>query len=94
MPERGAVRVERSGPVWTVIIDRPGRRNAVDGPTAHQLADAFRRFDADPAASVAVLWGAGGSFCSGADLYAMSTRSTPPMRMRPWGRPVCSWASP
>jgi enoyl-CoA hydratase len=66
-----AVRVQREGPVTTVILDRPGRRNAVDGPTAAALADAFRAFDADPEASVAVLWGAGGSFCAGADLQAV-----------------------
>ncbi len=67
-----AVRVERSGPVTTVILDRPGVRNAVDGPTARALADAFRAFDADPDAAVAVLWGAGGTFCAGADLKAIS----------------------
>jgi len=66
-----AVRVERDGPVTTVILDRPARRNAVDGPTATALADAFRAFDADPEASVAVLWGAGGTFCAGADLHAV-----------------------
>ncbi|MFI6758442.1 crotonase/enoyl-CoA hydratase family protein [Micromonospora sp. NPDC050417] len=69
------VRVERSGPVTTVILDRPERRNAVDGPTARALADAFRAFDADPNASVAVLWGANGTFCSGADLKAIGTPS-------------------
>ncbi|MEH1012491.1 crotonase/enoyl-CoA hydratase family protein [Micromonospora sp. CPCC 206060] len=69
------VRIERSGPVTTVILDRPETRNAVDGPTARKLADAFRAFDADPAASVAVLWGAGGTFCSGADLKAIGTPS-------------------
>jgi enoyl-CoA hydratase len=66
-----AVRIERDGPVTTVILDRPQRRNAVDGPTAAALADAFRTFDADPDASVAVLWGAGGTFCAGADLHAV-----------------------
>jgi enoyl-CoA hydratase len=66
-----AVRVERDGPVTIVILDRPQRRNAVDGPTAAALADAFRAFDADPEASVAVLWGAGGTFCAGADLHAI-----------------------
>jgi enoyl-CoA hydratase len=65
------VRVQRDGPVTTVILDRPQRRNAVDGPTAAALADAFGAFDADPAASVAVLWGAGGTFCAGADLHAV-----------------------
>ncbi len=65
------VRVEHDGPVTTVILDRPHRRNAVDGPTAAALADAFRDFEADPDASVAVLWGAGGTFCAGADLHAI-----------------------
>ena len=68
-----AVHVERSGPVTTVVLDRPDRRNAVDGTTAAQLADAFRAFDADPEAEVAVLWGAGGTFCAGADLTAIGT---------------------
>jgi enoyl-CoA hydratase len=67
-----AVRVERDGPVTTVILDRPAVRNAVDGPTAALLADAFRAFEADAAARVAVLWGAGGTFCAGADLKAMN----------------------
>ena len=65
------VRVERAGPVTTVILDRPEVRNAVDGPTAAALAEAFRAFDADDGAHVAVLWGAGGTFCSGADLKAI-----------------------
>ena len=55
-PEQ-AVRVERSGPVTTVLLHRPARRNAVDGPTAAALAAAFRAFDADPDAAVAVLHG-------------------------------------
>ncbi|WP_243639238.1 crotonase/enoyl-CoA hydratase family protein [Streptacidiphilus pinicola] len=63
-----AVRIERSGPVWTVVLSRPERRNAVDGPTADALYHAFAEFDADESASVAVLWGEGGSFCAGADL--------------------------
>jgi enoyl-CoA hydratase len=66
-----SVRVEWSGRVTTVILDRPAVRNAVDGPTAAALASAFREFDADDAADVAVLWGAGGTFCSGADLKAV-----------------------
>ena len=70
------VRVERSGPVTTVVLDRPARRNAVDGPTAALLAEAFREFDADPTSEVAVLWGAGGTFCSGADLTAIGTERT------------------
>jgi enoyl-CoA hydratase len=66
-----AVRLERSGAVWTVVLDRPQARNAVDRATATALADAFRAFDADPEASVAVLWGAGRTFCAGADLKAI-----------------------
>jgi len=68
-----AVRVERDGPVTTVLLHRPGRRNAVDGPTASALAEAFRAFDADDDASVAVLHGEGGTFCAGADLTALGT---------------------
>ena len=67
------VRVERTGAVTTVILDRPEVRNAVDGPTAAGLAQAFGEFDADPDAAVAVLFGAGGTFCSGADLKAFGT---------------------
>ncbi|MFF0306299.1 crotonase/enoyl-CoA hydratase family protein [Streptosporangium sp. NPDC004379] len=67
------VRIERDGPVTTVVLSRPEARNAVDGPTATALADAFREFDADPGASVAVLWGEGGTFCAGADLKAVGT---------------------
>jgi len=67
------IRVDRSGPVTTVILDRPEVRNAVDGPTAAALAEAFADFDADADASVAVLFGAGGTFCAGADLKAMGS---------------------
>jgi enoyl-CoA hydratase len=73
MTDRPAVRVERTGPVTTVILHRPERRNAVDGPTAAELAAAFRGFDADPDAAVGVLHGEGGVFCSGADLTAIGT---------------------
>lgn len=65
-----SVRVERQGAVWTVILDRPGVRNAVDGPTGAALAEAFRSFETDPQAAAAVFWGAGGCFCAGADLKA------------------------
>jgi len=68
-----AVRVERDGPVLTVLLHRPARRNAVDGATATALADAFRAFEADEAAAVAVLHGEGGVFCAGADLKAAGT---------------------
>jgi len=67
-----SVRVERDGPVTTVILDRPEVRNAVDRPTATALADAFLAFDADKEAKVAVLWGAGGAFCAGADLKGVA----------------------
>ncbi|MDQ4051730.1 MAG: crotonase/enoyl-CoA hydratase family protein [Actinomycetota bacterium] len=67
------VTAETTGPVTTVVIDRPEARNAVDGPTAAALADAFRAFDADETQSVAVLTGAGGTFCAGADLKAFGT---------------------
>ncbi|MFR9753032.1 crotonase/enoyl-CoA hydratase family protein [Nocardia sp. 004] len=73
MVEQVSVLIERNGPVTTVILHRPEARNAVDGPTAAALADAFRAFDADPDAAVAVLWGDGGTFCAGADLKALGT---------------------
>src|SRR5215213_9020359 len=66
------VRYEVDGPVAVVTIDRPDARNAVDRPTAVALVDAFTRFDADDALSVAVLTGAHGTFCAGADLKAMA----------------------
>jgi enoyl-CoA hydratase len=66
------VRFEQEGPVAVVTIDRPDVRNAVDGPTAAALAEAFRRFESDGALCVAVLTGAGGTFCAGADLKAGS----------------------
>lgn len=68
-----AVWVDGEGPVRTVHLSRPQRRNAVDGPTAAALVAAFREFDADPEALVAVLHGEQGSFCSGADLSAIGT---------------------
>src|SRR4051812_30208612 len=77
------IRVEKNGPVRTVILDRPDRRNAVDRATADELAAAFRIFDADPEAAVAVLWGAGGTFCAGADLQAIAAGT--PNRLEPTG---------
>ena len=68
-----AVTTVVDGPVTTVVLDRPDARNAVDGPTAAALAEAFRAFDADESQRVAVLWGAGGTFCAGADLKAIGT---------------------
>lgn len=67
------VRMERRGAVTTVILNRPAARNAVNGPTAAALYAAFEQFDRDDSASVAVLWGEGGTFCAGADLKAFGT---------------------
>ena len=73
-----SVRIEKSGPVTTVILDRPQARNAVDGPTAMALHAAFEEFDADDSASVAVFWGDHGTFCAGADLKAIGTPDSNP----------------
>jgi enoyl-CoA hydratase len=66
------VRVEGAGPVRTVVLDRPDVRNAVDRDTADALVAAFRGIDADAEVRAAVLWGAGGTFCAGADLGALA----------------------
>ena len=66
------IRVEHQEAITTVIIDRLERRNAVDGAAARALVDAFCDFERDDRARVAVLWGAGGTFCAGADLKALS----------------------
>ncbi|MHB1802404.1 MAG: crotonase/enoyl-CoA hydratase family protein, partial [Actinomycetes bacterium] len=66
------VRVEGEPPVATVVLDRPQVRNAVDRATAETLAEVFRRIDADPRFRAAVLWGAGGTFCAGADLRGVA----------------------
>jgi enoyl-CoA hydratase len=68
-----SIRVERGGPVTTVIVSRPEARNAVDRVTAQELADAFRAFESDADASVAVLYGDHGHFCAGADLKAIAS---------------------
>src|SRR5262245_364147 len=68
------VHVRTDGEVLVVTIDRPHARNAVDGPTAAGLIAAFRQFEADDALAVAVLTGAGGTFCAGADLKAIATK--------------------
>ena len=73
-----SVTVVRNGPVTTVVLDRPHARNAVDGRTALALHAAFEEFDRDDAASVAVLWGDGGTFCAGADLKAIGTPDANP----------------
>ena len=77
-----SVRVEQRGAVGTVIIDRTERKNAVDGPTSRALAEAFRAVEADTATRAAVLWGAGGTFCAGADLKALGSEGS---RVRPTG---------
>jgi enoyl-CoA hydratase/carnithine racemase len=71
-----AVRIETQGAVATVVIDRPERKNAVDARTAQDLADAFRGVEADEAIGAAVLWGAGGTFCAGADLKAIGSEGS------------------
>src|SRR5213594_1372353 len=68
-----AIRLERDDAVATIVMDRPEARNAVDGGAARALADAFREFERDDRLRVAVLWGAGGVFCAGADLKARGT---------------------
>jgi enoyl-CoA hydratase len=68
------VTTTRDGDVTVVTIDRPEARNAVDRPTAEALADAFRAFDADEDARVAIMTGARGTFCAGADLKAFGTQ--------------------
>lgn len=73
-----SVKLVRNGPVTTVILDRPHARNAVDGPTALALFDAFDAFDRDEDAAVAVLWGDHGTFCAGADLKAIGTENSNP----------------
>ncbi len=70
MPEN--IKIERQGRIRIVTIDRAGARNAVDRPTAAELAEAFRDFDADQESDVAILTGAGRNFCAGADLKALS----------------------
>ena len=67
------IEVNRHNRVTVITINRPAARNAVDGPTANELAEAFRSFDADPGADVAILTGAGQTFCAGADLKAVAT---------------------
>ncbi len=89
MGETDAVRVERDGPVTTVILGRPEVRNAVDGYTAEALAEAFLDFERDDEAQVGVFFGDHGTFCAGADLKALSQVSgdqARPNRVPPPGR--------
>ena len=67
-----SVRIEKDGPVWTVIHNRPEARNAMDPASADALEAAFNEFNRDESASVAVLWGEGGAFCAGFDCSLMS----------------------
>jgi enoyl-CoA hydratase len=73
------VSVRAEGRVTVVTIDRPECRNAVDIETARALYDEFKRFDRDPTADVAVLTGAGGAFCAGADLKALAEGDISPI---------------
>ena len=68
-----SIHIEKSGYVWTIIHDRSAARNSMDPDSADQLVAAFTAFDEDPAARVAVLWGAGGAFCAGWDLKYATT---------------------
>ena len=77
--------VEAQGPVTTIIINRPQARNALDNEAAHGLTAALRAFEADAGARVAVLTGAGGAFCAGADLKEMAAGGAPTTRSTPDG---------
>jgi enoyl-CoA hydratase len=82
-----AVRVHKNadGTIWTIILSRPDVRNAVDGPTAAALVSAFKAYEADATALVAVFWGEGGTFCAGADLKALATDPSRRNRTAPDG---------
>jgi enoyl-CoA hydratase len=71
-----AVRLERDGEIATIVLDRPEARNAVNAETAIALTAACREFEGDASLKVAVLWGAGGVFCAGADLKGTATGKT------------------
>lgn len=74
-PSPSPITLEKNGSITTITLNRPEVKNAVDGPTAAALADAFREFEADDTALVGVLHGANGTFCAGADLKAMADES-------------------
>ena len=80
------IRVEKNGPVTTIIIDRPEVKNALDDDALAQLTEAFRTFEADGDARVAVLWGDGGSFCSGGDLKEIAKNP----KYEPWAGSGCN----
>lgn len=73
MDDPNCLLLEIDGPVWTLTLNRPEARNAIDGATARRLVELFTAFDADAGAHVAVLTGAGGHFCAGADLKALAS---------------------
>ena len=79
------VRIERDGGIYTVVMSRPERRNAVDREQARRLAEVFREFDSDESAKVAVLFGEGGTFCAGADLKAVAEDGQSAPAARPEG---------
>ncbi|MGH9826168.1 MAG: enoyl-CoA hydratase-related protein, partial [Blastocatellia bacterium] len=72
-----SVSIERRGHITTIILDRPEVRNAVNRETAEALAEAFRDFEADSEARVAVFYGDHGTFCAGADLKALAEGKGP-----------------
>jgi enoyl-CoA hydratase len=76
-PQPEAVHYETDAPIVVITLDRPDVANAIDRPTAEELANAFRRFEADKSLAVAVLTGANGKFCAGADLKAMREDGAP-----------------
>src|SRR4030095_696839 len=78
-----AIRVEKQGAVTTVIMDRPEARTGVGAPGARALGESFRAFDAARDARAGVLWGAGGTFCGGADLKSFGTERG--LRVEPTG---------
>src|SRR5262245_48618607 len=79
-PEVTSILVETRGPIVIVTINRPAARNAVDRPTGAALVEAFRAFDGDDTRSVAILTGAAGTFCAGADLKAMAEGRRNPLQ--------------
>ena len=81
-----SVRIERQGPVATVVLERPEARNAVDPATAGHLAEAFLSLERDEAVRISVLWGAGGTFCAGADLKSVAAGWDPARMQEPSGR--------
>ena len=93
-----SVHTERSGPVTTVVLDRPARPQRRRRADRRALAEAFRAFDADDSQAVAVLYGAGGTFCAGADLKAVGgperQRGRPRTATGRWGRPGCGCGKP